>query len=660
MDLGKELRAILMKLRENQLINEQSLIDGLNQLETSSNVDDSTIARNLMVMIQISHSHNLLHELILKGEEVEHKIETFISSWEDKKLSNDEAREKISSLVKTKQSIEGKQESVKKGIDETLTNLRSIFENLGINPTTYFDLSRNQIQTMEEERVLTTFTKIWRKFLVEGGYETEKTQQRGKMPQFESDILNAFITPISSHNQIKFQLEEIIKPLPEIISEDTLFEKSKVIKEQEVDTHRREGPIVDRLLMDKPDLWDYVGNIVFTTSNKPLGLIRAPIQAQQHTFIPIVFEENVLFNEIKHKYLEILEIANVDANKITTEDFRSLIAETLEIPQQFSFQPSFVNEWLNLYSDNIIPLKPRISNIWFLNSKKFSFPQESPIIVNNDDFEKIKLSAWIPAPGLPPPFKLTRGMSISGVGGTHFGKIVGVIEKSPFGHSLLIKREIPPSNLMDHFLEGLERRNLAELRFYLSKKLKIGEGEVFSADSLWKVNFQERLLLSPHELGVAYYSIIPSAAFHEKNGLKAKIGIFFHPISESLLFLKGKSLYKDNNHFGTIYGFKIEEGLLYILFTPLTTDQLVQQIGRKHSEQQVDRFRKRISLALAVSPEESFLPNNLALYYLNFIFPMKEEFNSIKNSMSALESKFALNKLLFSKIKHFDENGMYI
>ncbi|MHA1940877.1 MAG: hypothetical protein ACW97P_04035, partial [Candidatus Hodarchaeales archaeon] len=114
------------------------------------------------------------------------------------------------------------------------------------------------------------------------------------------------------------------------------------------------------------------------------------------------------------------------------------------------------------------------------------------------------------------------------------------------------------------------------------------------------------------------------------------------------------------NHFGTIYGFKIEENQFYILFTPLTTDELVQEIGRKHSDQQVDRFRKRISLALAIPQDESLLPNNLAVYYLNFIFPMKEEFNSINNSMAALESKFALNKVLFSEIERIDENGLYL
>ncbi|MHA2052738.1 MAG: hypothetical protein ACW99F_03975, partial [Candidatus Hodarchaeales archaeon] len=565
-----------------------------------------------------------------------------------------------SSLVKTKQNIDYKQESIKKRIDDTLTNLRTILTNLGINPTTVFNLSPSNTQTIDEERILSTFIEIWRKFLIEGGYETEKTLQRHKMPQIESDILNAFITPISSQNQVKFQLEDIIKPLPDILTDRPLFARSEIKEDQNTGVLKSEGSINKKIKLDKRELWDYVGDIVYTSEKRPLGLIRAPIQAQSEIYLPVVLEEDILFGEIKTKYSEIFEIANIDTKNIPTEEFRSLIANTLNIPSQLSFQPSFINEWLNLHTNNMIPLKPRISNVWFLNSKKFTFPKDPPIALKLKEVEKIQLKAWIPAPGSPPSFKLDKGMAIKGVGGTHFGTITGVIEQSPFGHSLLIQREIPPSNLMDQYLEGLEKRNLAELRFYLSKKLKIGEGEVFSVDNLWKINFQERLLLSPHELSLAYYSLIPSAAFHQKDVLKAKIGIFFHHISESLRFLKGKSLYKENNHFGTIYGFKIEENQFYILFTPLTTDELVQEIGRKHSEQQVDRFRKRISLALAIPQDESLLPNNLAVYYLNFIFPMKEEFNSINNSMAALESKFALNKVLFSEIERIDENGLYL
>ncbi|MHA2062713.1 MAG: hypothetical protein ACW963_10555, partial [Candidatus Sifarchaeia archaeon] len=196
MDFGKEIRTILMKLREDQLIDEYSLIDGLNQLDKPVSTEDSSLSRILMVVVQVSSSHKILHELITRGEEIKQKIESKISSWEDNKLTNSDAREEISSLVKTKQNIDYKQESIKKRIDDTLTNLRTILTNLGINPTTFFHLSPSNTQTIDEERILSTFIEIWQKFLIEGGYETEKTLQRHKMPQIESDILNAFITPI--------------------------------------------------------------------------------------------------------------------------------------------------------------------------------------------------------------------------------------------------------------------------------------------------------------------------------------------------------------------------------------------------------------------------------------------------------------------------------
>jgi hypothetical protein len=73
----------------------------------------------------------------------------------------------------------------------------------------------------------------------------------------------------------------------------------------------------------------------------------------------------------------------------------------------------------------------------------------------------------------------------------------------------------------------------------------------------------------------------------------------------------------------------------------------------------VDRFRKRISLALAVPENESLWPNNLAVYYLNFIFPMREEFNLLPNTMKEIESKFALQLISFSEFDSITEEGLF-
>ena len=110
----------------------------------------------------------------------------------------------------------------------------------------------------------------------------------------------------------------------------------------------------------------------------------------------------------------------------------------------------------------------------------------------------MSLAAWIPAPSLPPSFPISVWKIVKGIAGTHFGTISGILPESPFGHSLLVGRVIPPSTILDRYLDGLNKQNLAELRFYLAKKLQIGEGEVFSANNLWKVNYQERLL--PQEM----------------------------------------------------------------------------------------------------------------------------------------------------------------
>ena len=632
-----------MKLRNDKLIEEKFLLMQLDRMEKLAKDQATSPRPPLLAILQTVDQNRLLRELNLKLEEQENNIES-----------------RISPLVESKQAYGLQRKMLNSFIKERLNYLTSIIKESGLNSHDFFLSETSGSHFKLEKDIQNDFLEIWMNHQspTQGDEKLANTLNVSEI--IESDILQAFISPVSEQDQVKFHLEDIIKPLPEIISHKPLFHTSKDQQRGLEDTAvRREDTSSPQTRTDERNIWNNVGLVAFNQKEKPIGLVRAPIQVNKVHYLPIVLEEPLSFTQIKSKYLSTLHDLGIDLNTTSTEDIQLNISESLKIPPKYAFQPSFFNEWLSYLSADFIPVKPKISKVWFLKADGSRTFSNKSITFDDSNLEKITLPAWIPAPSPPPPHSASIGDLIKGIAGTHFGKIAGIMNQTPFGHSLIIERSIPPSTLLDLFLQGLGKQNLAELRFYLAKKLQVGEGDVFSPDNLWKISFQERLLRSPHEIAIAYYSIVPSCAFHVSTELKAKIGIYFHSISESLRFLIGKSLYRNNTHFGTVYGFKVKDKQLFVLYSPLSADQLVQQVGRKHSHQHVDRFRKRISLALAVPENESLWPNNLAVYYLNFIFPMREEFNLLPNTMAEIESKFALKDISFSEFDSITEDGLF-
>ena len=146
----------------------------------------------------------------------------------------------------------------------------------------------------------------------------------------------------------------------------------------------------------------------------------------------------------------------------------------------------------------------------------------------------LSILGLIPAPGKVCVNESIVGTKVVGMAGSNFGKVVDLINVSPYGQAVVIERELPPTNLLDIFMEGLAKQSIADLRFTIAKKLKIGEGAVFSSENLWAINNLERLLVSPHDILMSYYCILPASAFHISNQVKAKTGVYFHSISETL------------------------------------------------------------------------------------------------------------------------------
>ncbi|MHA2202552.1 MAG: hypothetical protein ACW991_02575, partial [Candidatus Hodarchaeales archaeon] len=248
------------------------------------------------------------------------------------------------------------------------------------------------------------------------------------------------------------------------------------------------------------------------------------------------------------------------------------------------------------------------------------------------------------------------GQKVIGMAGSDFGLIAGIMDETPFGQCLVIERKIPPSYLLDLFLKGLRKETLAELRLTIAKELNIGEREVFSAENLWLMSNQERLLISPQEITASYFTVLPAAAFNFSDKVRAKTGVYFHSVPETFRYLIGKPLLRTEEETGLIYGFSVHQGELAIIWSSKDPIEVIKRLGKKSSEQYVNRLRRRISLALDISYEKSIWPSNLARYFLNFIW--MEEQLTLKKALTVIQERFSLQEVLFSEIKDISKDGL--
>ena len=119
----------------------------------------------------------------------------------------------------------------------------------------------------------------------------------------------------------------------------------------------------------------------------------------------------------------------------------------------------------------------------------------------------------------------------------------------------------------------------------------------------------------------------------------------------------GKNVFKVLNKHLMEYPLLAAGGSKYIDEIYVSTDsEKIKEVGRKSSERYVNRFKRRMSLALGVSFQESLWPSNMARYFLNFIWMTEDQ--SLMEAISVIENQFSLEKVLFSNILEISEDNL--
>ncbi|UCG89704.1 MAG: hypothetical protein JSU57_04310 [Candidatus Heimdallarchaeota archaeon] len=650
---SSDLKKILYSLRKKGIIDENQFVQALDKLKEPS----KTVQNQLVPLLDMFGLHYIdveLQQLDLSIKKIEKTIKETIQAWEAGALSKDETKDVLTELVLQKNTLIHHHEKLHHRIQTKVSRLRTL------KKASNFDLegfTSSLLQSADVEKItnlIIEFKDIWLKYVTEGA-EDELKRVPGELDEVELEILQSLMVPIPEKERIIFNLNDIIQP----VDQNENFQSSLLEDKNQKEKFSDEDHIdhVDAVQEQKTSSpWDLVGIVAYNPSKSPIGFFRSPIVVNKTVFLPVAREESLSKLLLKERYEEVLNQANLDLSITTTQQIRITIAKALKVPEGLALQPSFFNQWISDLGFEVTPTKPQLKKVWFVELDSIDSSSSDIPIIKNEELKKISIPAWIPARGENVSEPMHIGQRITGMAGSDFGVIVGIMNETPFGQSLVIERKIPPSSLLDLYLEGLGKENLAELRFIFAKELNIGEGEAFSADNLWLMNNQERLLISPHEITASYFSVLPAAAFTFSEKIRAKIGVYFHSVPETFRYLIGKPLTGTEEEMGLIYGFSVHQGEFYILWSSKPAVDIIKELGRKSSEQYVNRLQRRISLALGIPHEQSLWPNNLARYFMNFIW--MEEQLTLKKALTTIEERFSLQKILFSEITEITKDGL--
>ncbi len=651
LNFSSDLKKFLFTLRKKNVINERRFVQGLDEIKIpQKNVPNHLVP--LIDMFGLLSNDREIHHLDQTLFTIETKMKKAIQAWETGTLSKEETKDLLTELVSQKSKSTNKRKKLQLRIQTKVTRLSSLKKKFHFDFEGFisFLLQTGEIKKISD--LTTEFNNIWARYSTGVIAEDKPIQETQLLDDVEIDILKFLMVPIEENNRAVFDLDDVIQPLDVDMNSPSSLLRSKDDSETSDIENGEPGAILER---KTPSPWNLVGTVAYNASKKPIGLFRPPITVDETIYLPIVQEESLSLSTLKRSYGDILNHARLDLNVTTTQQIRAAIAETIEVPEELALQPSLFNQWVADMGVEVVPAKPHLTKVKFAKISDIDASSKEST-VKDEELKDIRVPAWIPASGEKVSEPKNVGQNIIGMAGSNFGKIVGIMDETPFGQSLVIKRKVPPSYLLDLYLEGLGKRNLVELRVGIAKKLNIGEGEAFSAENLWQINFQERLLISPHEIICSYFTVLPAAAFTYSEKIRGKIGVYFHSIPETFRYLIGKQMIFNEEEKGLIYGFSVLHGELNVLWSSKSPVEMIQEIGRKTSTQYVNRFQKRVSLALGIPHEESYWPSNLARYFMNFIW--LEETQGLIEAISVIEERFSLQKVLFSDIEEISKDGL--
>ncbi|MFB0545048.1 MAG: hypothetical protein ACETVN_04985, partial [Asgard group archaeon] len=448
----------------------------------------------------------------------------------------------------------------------------------------------------------------------------------------------------SEKRDIALKEKSISMPIKRIsVPEKSLFDepKSEELSEKLEDIP---VPLNDD---DAVAVWDIVDKIIINAQKRFIGFTGPPLLCKGSVTVPILVE-NEPSQESLNMFFETLYLGSFESDLEQRKEYlRSEISSFLEIPEYIALLPRYIRNYCT--EKNIkCPLKPeefkqKIKGIITFQQIK---RENGAIIVNEDDInllntnqrEQLAKMKIVPFPiSKIEERTLTKKPLISHFQ-KHLGIIIEILNHPNLGAILVYETFFPNKKILDQILKNLEKpmkssyeENLWYVRFTVSKKLNLGEGDALKPENLAKFCLLEKIPLTTQEVVSGYLKWVFMGFVSEtmKDRVILKRNAFQKPIKHAYPLTCKQVVDQEENTLGTAIGITIEENEngeeLLLQYSTKTLEAL-----EKFKEEELEEEEPAILNTLKESIETTLCPETIIKYAIEQgIITEKENYNQL-------------------------------
>jgi len=419
---------------------------------------------------------------------------------------------------------------------------------------------------------------------------------------------------------------------------------------------------------DAVAVWDIVDKIIINAQKRFIGFTGPPLLQKGAIMVPILVENDPSQESLDMFFETLYPGLFENDSEQRKESLRSEISSFLKIPEYIALLPRYIRNYCA--KKNIkCPLKSeefkqKIKGIIpFQQIKR----ENGTIIINEDDInlldsdqrERLAKMKVVPFPiSKIEKRNLTKKPLISYLQ-KHLGIIIEILNHPNLGAILVYETFFPNKKILDQILKNLKtpikssyEENLWYVRFEISKKLDLGEGDALKPENLVKFCLLEQIPLTPQEVVSGYLKWVFMGFVSEtmKNCVVLKRNAFQKPIKHAYSLACKQVLDQEEIPLGIAIGIIKEENEngeeLLLQYSTKTLEEL-----EEFEEEANEEDEPTILKTLRQSIESTSCPETIIKYAIEKgIITEKETYNQLLELLST--KTIPLRKIIrITKIK---------
>lgn len=722
-DYYEELINHLEKLFESKIVSEDSFTEqhrNISQLQVELTPNKLTFNESLPIFslpIGLIYNFQLnlyYNKLKSKIKDVNDKI---IKNTKNNDISRDSNKliEQKKSLVKIKTHIQEQLPNLPYSPERSANDFNTILNFL----TQYSQMSSDKLKKLvfshylDNERNSSKIKKLLRskenlvfsknityssqEFLSFAKIILKDLDQRLKISTIAKEEINAEfennLIPIFENFFKKFRTSDSLRFKETLLWPETLTDKNTKIYAEKKDLTlpietppNLEGSLSSNTIQQddiKTNVWDMIGAIFIDHNHNGIGFAGLPIYWKGKIFLTAIIEKELasdytdaLFRESQS--LRILGIS--DTTNTRRKLLRTEIANTLDVPLNLALYPTIVRDYLGKRNIEVdLVFKDQMLRKEYYSIEHLIWnPNNKQIILNKNAKHSTEITASkerytiFTSPPISKAISISSKPKVNLWDSSIIGSLISEMRLPIIGYHLVVEHDFPTESFLISFLPKIRSYNTFQsniqwqLRFQISKKIDVFEGEALLPHNLWKFINSEKIPIMPFDVRIAFIAIVLSAGIHNELYNKSatssevilKRGINPEPLFEYLTKIQHFNIMIENKKMGKVVGIYLNEttSIPELIYCPLNTSDILNRMKRDSSLKAQTRLKKRIINALKVKESEAFYPRNLIVYLLFYSaqFNVLIDFEDYKAVNNWLATNFNLKFSSFPLINKID------